>query len=432
MRASHNVTRRAFLKGAAGAVCFPAIVPSGVLGAGAPSNKIAIGCIGVGRMGTGDLRESMGFGDVRVVAVCDVDSKRAQQAKERVDKTYGDTGCAAYGDFREMLARNDIDAVQIATPDHWHAIPAVAAAEAGKDVFVQKPMSFSIAEGRAITDAMRKYGRIFQMGSQQRSEELFRRACELVRNGRIGKVRTVKVGLPTDPPMGNVPETPVPANLDYEFWLGPAPYAPYHEERVHPQGNLGRPGWLRIVDYGAGMITGWGAHHNDIAQWGLGTEYSGPVEIDGRGDFPRDGLWDVHGNFSINYTYANGVVVNCADEFTHRQGVTFEGDKGWIFVTRGIWDAEPKSLLREVVGAEETKLYVSNNHKQNWFECIRSRRETICPAEIGHRSNTVCLLGQIAMQLHRKLRWDPASETFPNDADANRLLARPMRGSWHL
>jgi predicted dehydrogenase len=231
--------------------------------------------------------------------------------------------------------------------------------------------------------------------------------------------------------MGNVGEMPVPPNLDYNFWLGPAPYAPYHEERVHPQANINdRPGWLRIVDYGAGMITGWGAHHNDIAQWGLGTELSGPVEVEGHGDFPRDGLWDVHGDFSINYTYADGVVVNCASQYTN--GVRFEGDKGWVFVTRGIWDAEPKSLLNEIIGPEETRLYVSNNHKGNWFDCIRSRRETICPAEIGHRSNTVCLLGQIAMQLGRKLKWDPASERFTNDDEANRMLARPMRENWHL
>jgi predicted dehydrogenase len=430
MRAPQKTSRRGFLAAAASAFAFPAIVPSTVFGAAAPSDKIALGCIGVCRMGTGDMRESMGFNDVRVVAVCDVDSKRAERAKQLVDKTYSDTGCAAYADFRELLARDDIDAVQIATPDHWHAIPAVAAAEAGKDVFLQKPMSFSIAEGRAISEAVRRCGRIFQLGSQQRSEEVFRRACELVRNGRIGKVHTVKVGLTTDPPMGNVAEMPVPPNLDYDFWLGPAPFAPYHEERVHPQANLGRPGWLRILDYGAGMITGWGAHHNDIAQWGLGTEYSGPIEIEGRAEFPRDGLWDVHGNFSIDYTYANGVVVNCSNK--NREGVTFEGDGGWIFVTRGIWNAEPKSLLREIVGSEETRLYVSNNHKGNWFDCMRSRRETIAPAEIGHRSNTVCLLGQIAMQLQRKLRWDPGIERFPDDPEANRLIARPMRAPWRV
>jgi len=432
MAKSRKVSRRNFLKAAGAGAVFPAIVPSTVFGAAAPSNKIVLGCIGTGRMGSGDMREAMGFDEVRIVAVCDVDAKRAENARQVVNRNYGDEGCRAYADFRELLARDDIDAVQIATPDHWHAIPAIAAAEAGKDIFLQKPLTFSIAEGRAISDAVRRHGCIFQTGSQQRSDELFRRTCELVRNGRIGKVHSVKVGLPGDPPMENVPEMPVPLNLDYDFWLGPAPYAPYTECRVHPEKGYGRPGWLRIVDYGAGMITGWGAHHNDIAQWGLGTEFTGPVQIEGWGDFPRDGLWDVHGDFAIDYTYADGTVVNCASSARNRQGVRFEGEDGWIFVCRGSWDASPKSLLKEVVGPEETKLCYSNNHKGNWFECIRSRRETIAPAEIGHRSNTVCLLGQIAMQLGRKLRWDPKTETFTGDQEANRKLARPMRGEWHI
>jgi predicted dehydrogenase len=225
----------------------------------------------------------------------------------------------------------------------------------------------------------------------------------------------------------------MPENLNYEMWLGPAPWAPYTEERVHPQNSItARPGWLRVSDYGAGMITGWGSHHLDIAHWGMGTEYTGPVEIVGEAEFPKDGLWDVHGDFRIEYTYANGVKVIAADEKKIKGGVQFEGDKGWVFVTRGRIDAEPKSLLQEQIGPGETKLYVSNNHKGNFYECIKSRAETIAPVEVGHRSCTACLLGDMAMRTGRKLQWDPAKEQFVNDDAANRMLSKPMRAPWHL
>jgi hypothetical protein len=223
---------------------------------------------------------------------------------------------------------------------------------------------------------------------------------------------------------------PAPANLDYEMWLGPAPWAPYTEERVHPQGDYGRPGWLRILDYGAGMITGWGAHHNDIAQWGMGTEYTGPVEIEGRGEFPKDGLWDVHGEFNIDYTYANGIKVNCSSK--NRGGCRFEGDEGWVFADRGVLEAEPKSLLKSVIGSKEIHLYESNDHKGNFLDCVKTRKETISPVEIGHRSCTVCLLGNIAMQLGRKLRWNPDTERFVDDEGADRWIAPPMRGPWRI
>ncbi|MGE5295853.1 MAG: Gfo/Idh/MocA family oxidoreductase, partial [Solirubrobacterales bacterium] len=361
----NSLSRRDFLRHSAAvgaAVAFPAIVPASVFGAAAPSERIAVGCIGVGRMGTGDLTEALGIKDVQVVAVCDLDSRRVQIAQKRVDSFYAEhnpggqyKGCAAYGDFRELLARGDIDAVQISTPDHWHTIPTIEAAKAGKDIFLQKPLSLTITEGRLVSDTVRRYGRIFQIGSQQRSDSRFRQACELVRNGRIGKLHTIKVGFGTDPGCGPQPEMPVPANLNYDMWLGPAPWAPYTEERVHPQNSLtDRPGWLRISDYGAGMITGWGSHHLDIAHWGMGTEFTGPVEIEGRAEFPKSGLWDVHGDFHIEYTYANGVKVIAADEKVHKNGVRFEGDKGWVFVTRGAIDAEPKSLLQETIGPGET------------------------------------------------------------------------------
>ena len=438
-----TVSRRDFLKASAAAgagLAIPMVVPASVFGVDAPSERITVGCIGVGRMGNGDLGEALGFKQVQVVAVCDLDSKRAALAKKRTESTYakrspgGDyKGCAVYEDFRELCARNDIDAVQIATPDHWHTLPALDAARAGKDIFLQKPLTLTIQEGRILSDTVRRYGRVFQVGSQQRSDKEFRTACELVRNGRVGKLHTIKVGFGTDPGCEAKPVMPVPENLNYEMWLGPAPWAPYTEERVHPQNSLnGRPGWLRISDYGAGMITGWGSHHLDIAHWGMGTELTGPVEIVGEADFPKDGLWDVHGDFRIEYTYANGVKLTAADEKKIRGGVRFEGDKGWVWVTRGAIDAEPKSLLQETIGPGETKLIVSNNHKANFYDCVKSRAPTLAPVEVGHRSCSACLLGDIAMRTGRKLKWDPDKEQFVNDDAANRMLFKPMRAPWHL
>jgi predicted dehydrogenase len=438
-----SITRRQFLEhtlaGAGTVILAPAIVPSSVLGADSPSERITVGCIGVGRMGLDDLKEVLGFKQVQVVAVCDVDSRRAKHAQQLVEKQYGSQavpggykGCAVYRDFRELVARGDIDAVMIVTPDHWHAIPAIEAAKAGKDIFLQKPLTLTMAEGRVLSDTVRRYGRVFQVGSQQRSDTQFRFACELVRNGRIGRLHTVKVGFGTDPGTTVQPAMPVPEWLDYDMWLGPAPWAPYTEQRVHPREGYDRPGWLRVRDYGAGMITGWGSHHNDIAQWGMGTELTGPVQIEAQAEFPKDGLWDVHGDFRIEYTYANGVKVICADEKKNKSGVVFEGSDGWVHVTRGRLDAEPKSLLTSTIGPDEIHLYKSNNHKANFFECVRSRAETIAPVEVAHRSCTMCLLGDIAMTLGRKLKWDPDKERFTNDDEANRMLSNPMRSPWHL
>ena len=439
---SNVLNRRQFLKSSAvvaAAAAWPTIVPASVFGAGAPSNRITVGCIGVGRMGLGDLREIMGFKQARIVAVCDVDSKRVKHARQLVENHYSKQGqngtykgCATYGDFRDLVAREDIDAVSIVTPDHWHTLPAIAAAKAGKDIFLQKPLTLTIQEGRLLSDTVRRYGRIFQVGSQQRSDSRFRKACELVRNGRVGKLRTVKVGFGTDPATGPQPPMPVPDGLDYNMWLGPAQWAAYTEKRVHPQSGYGRPGWLRIADYGAGMITGWGAHHNDIAQWGMGTEYTGPVEIKGQAEYPKDGLWDVHGAFSIEYTYAGGVKVTCTDTRKNKQGILFEGSEGWVYVKRGHLDANPKSLLTSPIGPDDLQLYKSNNHKANFFDCIKSRKETIAPVEVAHRSCSVCLLGEIAMRLGKKLKWDPERERFTNDDQANRMLSRPMRSPWHL
>ncbi len=440
---TNTLTRRQFLKSSAvaatGALAGPIIVPTSVFGADAPSIRITLGCIGVGRMGLEDMKEAMGFRQVQVIAVCDVDAKRAENAKQLVEKHYSTQGrigsykgCAIYKDFRELISRDDIDAVLIVTPDHWHALPALAAAKAGKDIFLQKPLTLTIQQGRVLSDTVRRYGCILQVGSQQRSDSRFHRACELVRNGRIGNLHTVKVGLPIDHSTRPEPLMPVPEGLDYDMWLGPAPWASYTEKRVHPQNDYGRPGWLCISDYSSGMITGWGSHHLDIAHWGMGTEYTGPVEIEAQAEFPKEGLWDAHGEFRIDYTYANGVKVICSDNKKNKQGVLFEGTEGWIYVKRGYIDAEPKSLLDSTIKPDEIHLYKSNNHKANFFESIRSRAETIAPVEVGHRSCSVCLLGAIAMQLGRKLKWDPEREQFINDEMANRMLSRPMRSCWHM
>jgi len=410
-----------------------------VFAANTPGNRITIGCIGVGRMGLGDMRQILGFDYTQVVAVCDVDSNRLDYARQKVQDHYAARsthgtykGCATYKDFRDLLDRKDIDAVLICTPDHWHALPAIAAAKAGKDIFIEKPLTLTVQEGRILSDTVRRYGRILQVGSQQRSDSRFRFACELVRNGRIGKLHTVKVGLPIDPGTEPQASMPIPKQLDYQMWLGPTPWAEYTEKRVHPREGYGRPGWLRISDYCCGMITGWGSHHIDIAQWGMAAEHTGPIEVEGWAQYPRDGLWNVHGKFRIEYTYANGVKLICAENTKNKQGILFEGTDGWVYVKRRVIDAQPKSLLTSQISPTEIRLYKSSNHKQNFLDCIRTRSETVAPVEIGHRSNTVCLLGYIAMLLGRKLKWDPKKERFTNDQEANRMLSRPMRSPWSL
>ncbi|MDA1273022.1 MAG: Gfo/Idh/MocA family oxidoreductase [Verrucomicrobia bacterium] len=408
-----TLTRRAFLRGTCLATfAIPTLVPSTVFGANAPSNRITIGCIGVGRMGRGDAQDFMRFGNAQIIAVCDVDAKRMADAKQLVERRYATRapegsfkGCSEHGDFRDLIARPDIDAVSIVSPDHWHALHAIAAANGGKDIFVQKPMTYSIEEGRALCETVARTGRILQVGSQQRSDTKFRLACELVRNGRIGELKTVKVGFGLDPSGEEEPAMPVPKNLNYDFWLGPAPTAPYTENRVHPQRDYGRPGWLRIQDYCHGMITGWGSHHMDIAQWGMGVEHSGPIRIEAQAEFPKSGLWNVHGAFHIEYTYANGVQVICAGNDENKQGVEFIGTEGWIWVKRGSIEVNPESLLDEGTQGFKTRLYHSRNHKGNFLECIRTRQEPVAPAEIGHRSNTACVVGSLAMRLGRKLRF---------------------------
>ncbi|MGH9370864.1 MAG: Gfo/Idh/MocA family protein [Vicinamibacterales bacterium] len=451
-----NTSRRGFMKVAGKglvatsvAAGFPAIVPASVFGANSPGDRINVGAIGNGRIARAhDLPRIWKYDTARIIAVCDLDNSRLVEAKAQVNGRYAKVtgtpydGVTGYSNYRELLANTDIDAVVISTPDHWHARIAIDAVEAGKDVYLQKPASLTIAEGRALSDAVHRSGRIFQIGSQQRSSPQFRYAAELVRNGRIGELRTVYVGLPGDPSGQEEPVMPVPKDLAYDEWLGSTPVVPYTEKRVHPQKGYGRPGWLRCEQFGAGMITGWGAHHLDSAHWGMDTEYTGPVEVWGTAEFPTSGLWDVHGPFKTEAIYANGVKMIVSGEYPN--GIRFEGTEGWIFVSRGneaVTASDPVSRLKDrkalnasdpkiitsVIGPDEIHLYESTDHHGNWLECIRTRRQPIAPVEVAHRACSACLVHHMAMKAKRKLFWDPLHERFKNDDEANTWLSRPQR-----
>ena len=448
-----KTSRRLFLKKSSAlaltALSGPYIIPSSALGADghvAPSNRIALGVIGTGNQGTNDMRAFLSDERVQVLAVCDLNKESPgywngavagrDPAKRAVEKHYAAKtasgsykGCDAYEDFRELLARKDIDAVLVAVPDHWHALTYISAAVAGKDIYGQKPLSLTVADGRAISNAVKKYKRIFQTGSQQRSDPNFRRACELVRNGRIGKLHTVNVGLPAGrPDFGKTgdrkkPE-PVPEGFNYEFWLGPAPEAPYAPARCHVNFR-----W--IYDYSGGQVTDWGGHHPDCAQWGMGTEHTGPVEIkNAKGVFPADELWNTATEFHFECFYENGVKLVISDKL--RGGVTFEGIEGTVWANRGKHEAEPKSILDSKIGPLETHLYESNNHYRNFIDCVISRKQPAAPAEIAHRSITICHLGNIAMRLGRDLKWDPKKERIIGDPGASEMLSRPYRAPWKL
>ena len=425
-------TRRTFLARvakAAGVCAFPYIVPSSALGANgavAPGNRITVGCIGVGPQGNGVMGNFLGRAEARVVAVCDVDARRREATRKRVDDHYRGTGCAAYSDFRELLARDDIDAVLIASPDHWHVPHAVAAAKAGKDMYVEKPLMLSLSQGQALRNAIHQYGRVFQYGTQQRSSREFRLACELVRNGRIGVLRTIKVGSPASRVSEEITPTPVPDWIDYEMWLGPAPWAPFSEKRI--VNNY----WWHHSDYALGFVAGWGIHHVDIAQWGNGTDLTGPIEVEGTGVFPPAGFCDCATKWNVQMRYANGVVLDYTDEAQNRHGITFEGSDGWVHVARGILEAHPKALVQTRFGANEARLYDSTHHVGNFLDCVKSRAETVCPIDVAIRSDMICHLSDIAMRLGRKLRWDPDAERFMDDAEANRMLQRAMRAPWQV
>ena len=437
---------------ATGTLVVPTIIPASVIGKNPPSERINIGWIGCGRQGRGDIMGTMRFDSAMVMAVSDVDSNRMALGKKMVEDFYnrktGSTSAVSvksFADYKEMLLDKSIDAVMITTPDHWHSQPAIEAALAGKDIYLEKPTSLTITEGRLLSDVVRRKKVILQVGTQQRSSPQWRIAAELVRNGRIGKLHTVKIGLPGDPSGPEAPEMPIPKNLNYDMWLGSTPYVYYTEIRVHPQKDFDRPGWLRCEQFGAGMITGWGQHHYDSAAWGMDTELTGPISVQAVAQFPKSGLWDVHGDFMSVAEYKNGITQLTSG--TYPNGVRYEGTEGWIFVTRGAYtatasdpvvvdrnakslDASDPKILAPLIGPNVIRLYESNSQQGNWLDCIKSRKEPISPVEIGHRACSVCLVVHIAMKLGRKLNWDPDKERFINDDEANSMLSRPQRAPY--
>ena len=446
--------RRMFIKKAAatavGTVVFPTIVPSSLFGKNAPSNKINIGQIGFGRIARDhDMAETIKYDQAQFIAVCDVDKKRLLDGKKYIDSYYAKktgnskySNARMYDDYQEMLLNKDIDAVIISTPDHWHSEPAARAELAKKDIYLQKPTSLTVTEGRFLSNLVRKQGVILQVGTQQRSSPQFRIAAELVRNGRIGKLHTVKIGLPGDPSGPEASEMPLPENLNYDMWLGSTPEVYYTEMRVHPQQNYGRPGWLRCEQFGAGMITGWGQHHYDSAAWGMNTEYTGPVSVEAVAQFPKSGLWNVHGDFMVKAEYENGITMYTSGGYPN--GIRYEGTEGWIFVSRGNYvasssdpvsqansakalDASDTKILTSEIKENEIHLYNSDNQHGNWLECIKTRKEPISPVEPGHRACTICLISHIAMKVPGRLEWDPETERFKNSEAANLMLSRSQR-----
>jgi len=461
-----GISRRGFLKTglAAGAVACPTIIPARVLGQQAPSKKIQVGVIGCGRIAGGmDIPGLWNNQDLAIpVALSDCDIKRMRTTQQKTRQLFaGDLpDLKLYQDYRELLADRSVDAVMICTPDFWHAQQCVEAAFAKKDVYVQKPLAMTVFESRCIVEVMKKTGRIFHIGTQQRSEgkstfgPQFRKAAEYVLNGRLGRIKTVEIGLPQEPqePADWPLVQPVPDTFDYDKWLGYTPAALYSELRTHPQGkgaeaDFGRPGWMTIREYSMGMIANWGAHHIDIAHWGLGMENSGPVSIQGHADFPKRRLWNVHGSLDMRLTYPGGAVVHIADDSVFPNGVRFVGEKGWIFCGRGSvktmsndpgaggkhgrWrplEASAKSLIE---GEVEKKLPRNpNNHHRPWLESIKTRQPTNVLPEAAHRTTSACILAFTAMNLRRGLTWNPATERFVGDDAANTTLSRPERAPY--
>lgn len=434
---SKPIGRRQFLKGSAvgvaSAIAAPMIVPSTALGQAGkppPSDKVVIGCIGVGDLGrrhhlAGVLMQDPKIKDrVEVVAVCDVDRDHRDMAA-RIVKDVTGRRVGIYEDFRDLLDRKDIDAVMVVVPDHWHAICSIAAMEAGKDVYCEKPLTLTIEESKAMVKAARRYGTVFQTGSQQRSDARFRQACELAVNGKIGKIHKVTThigGIGSGKWMA--PATP-PPELNWDFWLGQTPYVDYVPNQVHYEFR-----WSEA--YSGGKMTDWGAHHNDIAQWGLGMDGSGPVKIEPTEyTFAEKGPFTVPTSFKVTYTYADGTILECNSG--GENGVKFYGENDqWIFVNRGKIEASNPDILKIELGPNDKHLYKSDHHHENWLNCIQTRERPICDVEIGHRSVTVCHLGNIAMRLGRTLKWDPKAEHFVNDPEADRFMSRPRRSPWAL
>lgn len=435
-----KITRRSFLKKSmtAAAACGPFVVAPSALGLGAtpaPSNRINLGLIGAGEMGNHLLNQYFELPDAQVVAVCDVFEKQRMPAKKRIEHFYAQragqgrySGCADYNDFRDLIADPNVDAVIVATPEHWHALPAIEAARAGKDMHIEKPLALTIEEGRMIAEAVKRYGRVFQHGTQQRCNPVFPRAVELVRNGRIGKLHTIEIGTYPGAKTGDHAPEAIPEGFDYDLWLGPAPWAPYTPARCHSKPR----DWSYNFDYGGGEITSWGVHHMDVALWGMGLEHSGPVEISGTGVFPTKGIWNTVLSWDMELIFENGVKMRYTDNKKLPQGIKFIGTEGWVFATRTSIDAHPRSLLSTIIKPDEFHVRTDHNHYANFLKCIRTRAETASSVDAAHRSTTGCHLVNIALRLGRKVRWNPKRECFIDDPEANRMLSRPMRSPWRF
>jgi len=426
---SNGISRRRFI-GQAAMAAAPLVVPRSALGGRrhtAPGERITIGFIGVGKMANDyHLPTLLGFADVQALAVCDVDSNRRAHAKKRVEDAYSKDGrsytCDAYSDFREVIGRKDIDAVVIATPEHWHAIPIVEACKAGKDVYCEKPLTLTLAEGRRCIDAVRRHKRVFQTGSQQRSNVFgdFRQACEFIWSGRLGDIQTVTVGVGGPSKWCDLPEEPMEPGLDWDLWLGPAPMRPYNSV-LSPRGVHNHfPAWRNYREYAGGGHSDMGAHHYDIAQWALGMDHSGPVRI-----IPPE---DPNAQEGVKYIYSNGV------EMTHGgpSGCVFTGTKGTLHIDRGVLTSDPESIVKEPLGDKEVHLFQSPGHHRNWIDCIRSRKRPVADVEIGARSVAITQLGNLAYWTHKTLEWDPAAWRFTGEDADQKLLDRERRPQWKL
>lgn len=420
------LSRRQFLRAGTVAVAAPYLVPASVLGADAPSKKLTVGFIGVGDHGTGwNLPPYLRHPEAKVLMVCDVDAYRMRKAKAMIDAHYDTEDCAMTQDFREVLARKDIDTVMISTPDHWHTLISLMALRAGKDVQCEKP-TLTIDEGKLLIETVRKHNRVFQTSTEDRSVPEYHRMAELVRNGRIGKLQRIEVILPRQPnTAGDPTPQPVPKDLDWEMWLGPAPYAPYTKDRVHFNFR-----W--IWDYSGGIICDWGTHLFDTAQWANDTERSGPVEVEGTGTFWEDGLYNTVKDYDVTYRYANGVVMTCKPG---NPSIKFIGAEGWVGNQgwRGKVEASSATILNSVISPNDLHLYTNpKGEHDDFLKCVKSRKDPYFPVDIGHRVSTVCHLANIAIRLGRKLKWDPKAERFVQDNQANAMLSRPMRAPWKL
>jgi predicted dehydrogenase len=444
-----RVDRRGFCKAAAGAVlALPNVVPSSSLGkdgAVAANNRIGVGSIGVGNRGYQMLGGFLNQPDAQIVAVCDVNARRRAAAEQRVNAHYQTTGCRRHHDYRELLSRVDVDVVIIATPDHWHVLMALAAAQAGRDIFLEKPIGVTVAEARALRAAVKRHATVFQFGTQQRSDGKFRLACELVRNGRIGRLQEVNVWSPGSNAGGSLERAPVPEWLDYEMWVGPAPMSPYTKHRCTNRFEPGDPFkvWPFISDYCTGWIAGWGIHPLDIALWGADDLLSGPFTIEGTGSFPAQGLCDTATDWDLTLKFEAGGVLNFSGPVSagkwkgrfarHREfGTVFVGTEGWIHVDRSSISAEPASTLQSSIGPGEIHLAKSDNHARNLLDCVKTRGRPVSHIDSAYTVDTICQVSAIAARLGRLLQWDPNEQRFADDDTANRLLSRAMRSPWHL